>query len=325
MSRFVLIFPLGVAVGLTGCGACRTSNFVSERPYSCNRCLDNVQPPRHAAAPGLPPGRQNFAAVPAPSPAKPLPDAPPGPAVEGGSATFVPPSGDSPPPPPSDALSRIDEPLPRSSAPSADMGSPDVRLGPPAPIRREAASTPPDATKEPPVANVPGADKRPKSTDPDNKEMPQAIDLPGFAIAAPGVANGIKPFPDGIAWLAEKGYKTVLHLRGPAEDTAATRRMFEGKGLKYVSLEGSPARLSKDVYEAFVKQVKDADSHPLFVYDKDGSVAGGLWYLYYRVEKNETDEKARAEAQRLGLRFDDDPEHQAMVLAAQRLLSELKP
>ncbi|MFO0841697.1 MAG: hypothetical protein U0797_04745 [Gemmataceae bacterium] len=273
-----------------------------------------------------------------------LPQAPPGPAVEGGSATFVPPSGDAPPPapppatapppastpppppadPPASGLSQLD-PLPRSSAPSADSSSaPDVRLGPPAPIRRDSASVPPDATKEPPLANVPG-DRLPRGTDPDGKEMPQAIDLPGFAIAAPGVATGIKPFPDGIRWLSEHGYKTVLHLRAPGEDTTATRRLFESKGLKYVTVEGSPARMSKELYEGFVRQVKDADSHPLFVYDRDGSVTGGLWYLYNRVEKNEPDDKARAEAQRLGLRFDDDPEHQAMVLAAQKLLSELKP
>jgi hypothetical protein len=324
MSRFLLVLPLGVAVALTGCGACRTSNFVAQQPYSCNRCLDSVQPPPRAGVMPAPPGR-SFAAVPAPSPGKPLPPGSPGPAVEGGSATFVPPSGDVPPPPPAappSGLSQIDQ-LPRSSAPSADA-SPDVRLGPPAPIRRDSASAPTDATKEPPIANVPG-EKRPRSADPDNREMPQAIDLPGFAIAAPGVANGIKPFPDGIAWLAEKGYRTVLHLSTPGEDTTATRRMFETKGLKYVSLEASPARLSKEVYEAFVKQVKAAESHPLFVYDKDGAVAGGLWYVYNRVEKNEPDEKARAEAQRLGLRFDDDPEHQAMVLAAQKLLSDLKP
>jgi protein tyrosine phosphatase (PTP) superfamily phosphohydrolase (DUF442 family) len=208
---------------------------------------------------------------------------------------------------------------------------PEVKLGPPSPIRRAEARTPADSgapvdgTKEPPVANVPNKDepgaKRPEA---DSKDLPQPIDLPGFAIAAPGVATGIKPFPDGIAWLAEKGYKTVLHLRAPGEDTAATRRLFEAKGLKYVTLEGSPARLSKELYDSFVKQVKDADSHPLFVWDKDGSVSGGLWYLYNRIEKNETDEKSRAEAQRLGLRFDDDVEHKTMVLAVQQLLATLK-
>jgi protein tyrosine phosphatase (PTP) superfamily phosphohydrolase (DUF442 family) len=155
--------------------------------------------------------------------------------------------------------------------------------------------------------------------------MPPAIELPGFAIARTGVASGLRPFPDGINWLTEKGYKTILHLRAPGEDTTAARKIFEKKGLKYLSLEASPARLSKELYEQFVKIVNNSDGYPLFVYDKDGSVAGGLWYLYNRVQLNQTDEKARSEAQRLGLRFDDSTEHQAMTLAVQKLLDTLKP
>lgn len=307
MSRFILILPLGAMIALTGCGACRTSNFVAERPYGCNRCGDAPVPRTYSGMP------RTYAAVPAPSPGRELPR---GPIVERGSATFIPPSGDVPPPPEDTPGPMDSQPLPRSSAPSADSTPPDVRLGPPGPIRRDARSTPQDKTREPPVASVPGKDV--------DKEMPQAIDLPGFAIAAPGVATGIKPFPDGIAWLAEKGYKTVLHLQAPGEDTTATKRLFETKGLKYVGLVVSPARLTKEVYEEFVKLVKDTEGHPLFVYDKDGSAAGGLWYLYYRVAQGETDEKARAEAQRLGLRFDDD-EHKTMFLAVQKLLEKIKP
>lgn len=138
------------------------------------------------------------------------------------------------------------------------------------------------------------------------------------------MASGLRPGYEGIPWLAKK-YKTVLHLREPREDTAAARKQFEKAGLTYVSLEATPARLTKELYEQFVKQVKAADSHPLFVYDKDGSVAGGLWYLYFRVELAQDDEKARAEAQRLGLKFEEIDEHKAMWLAVQKLLESLKP
>jgi hypothetical protein len=305
MTRLILILPLGAIIALTGCGACRTSNFVAHRPYGCNGCTPHPQPPP-----------RNFAAVPgAPGMIPPGRALPPGPAVEGGSATFVPPSGTAPPPPPA----ALERPVPDlgSSAPPPGETPSDVQLGPPGPIRRDALSAPPDrSTKEPPVASVPGKEA--------DRDLPQAIDLPGFAIAAPGVATGLKPFPDGIAWLAEKGYKATLHLRAPGEDVAATKRLFEAKGLKYLSLEGSPARLTKEVYEQFVKAVRDAENQPLFVWDKDGSVAGGLWYLYYRVAQGETDEKARAEATRLGLRLDDD-EHKTMFLAAQKLLEKIRP
>lgn len=171
------------------------------------------------------------------------------------------------------------------------------------------------------MATVPGKDKGSL----EEKDLPPAIELPGFARAIPGVASGIKPFPDGINWLVEKGYKSVLHLHGPGEELTATRRLFEKKGLTYKSLEASPARLTKEVYERFVELVNDRALHPMYVWDKDGSMAGALWYLYFRVQRNQDDETARTEAQRLGLRFDDDAEHKAAMLAAQKLREALKP
>jgi protein tyrosine phosphatase (PTP) superfamily phosphohydrolase (DUF442 family) len=177
------------------------------------------------------------------------------------------------------------------------------------------------------MAAVPGrpAPRTEEKVEREDKDTPQAIDLPGFAIAIPGVATGLRPFPDGIAWLAEKGYKAVLHLRAPGEDDAADRKLFERKGLVYLSLEVSPGTLSKEVLDRFVRAVNDTARHPLFVYDKDGSVAGGLWYLYFRAHLKQPDEKARAEAQRLGLRLDDDAEHRRMLLAVQKLLEGLRP
>jgi hypothetical protein len=199
---------------------------------------------------------------------------------------------------------------------------PPARLDPPVPLRRDAGRAPLPNPKEPPVASVPG---KPAPNVDEERDNPLPIDLPGFAIARPGVASGLRPFPDGLAWLKKQGYRTVLHLRQPGEDNAASKRLVEGKGLKYLSLEASPARLSKELYEQFVKLVDDKGNHPLFVYDRDGSSAGGLWYLYFRVQLKYADDKARAEAKRLGLRFDDDdPEHDTMVLAVQNLLKTLK-
>lgn len=186
--------------------------------------------------------------------------------------------------------------------------------------RREAARLP--TTKEPPVANIPHKALDPKTED--EPDAQSAIDLPGLAIARPGVASGIQPFPDGITWLKKKGYKTALHLTTPGDDDAAARRQFEGKGLKYTSLEVSPARLTEEVYKQFVEAVEDRESHPLFVYDKDGSSAGALWYLYNRVELRNTAEKSLAEAQRLGLRPDEEGEHATMWVAVQALLKKLK-
>src|SRR5262249_53875911 len=145
-----------------------------------------------------------------------------------------PPDAGTPPPasvPPDNPAAPLPAgPLGADSAPPS-AGPPDVRLGPPGRIRRDSAR-PPD-TREPPMAAVPGKPGPRTDESREDRDTPQAIDLPGFAVAVPGVATGLRPFPDGITWLAEKGYRTVLHLRAPGEDTAAARKLFEKKGLKY--------------------------------------------------------------------------------------------
>ncbi len=188
---------------------------------------------------------------------------------------------------------RLDEPLPlRENA--KPLGTPDTL--PPA---DQTASTAPRETPEPPP-----------------------VDIPGFSIVRARVASGQKPFTDGIGWLQTKGYRTVLHLRSPGEDGSAARREFEKRGLQYVSLEVSPGVLTKELVEEFNHIVADETNLPLFVWDKDGSLVGGLWYLHFR-QNGMTDEKALAEATRLGFRPEQDDDHKALLSAARTLLAAL--
>jgi protein tyrosine phosphatase (PTP) superfamily phosphohydrolase (DUF442 family) len=168
-------------------------------------------------------------------------------------------------------------------------------------------------TQEPPAAPLP-----PLRDDKDTP--PLAVDVPQFAIAKEDVASGLQPFPDGIAWLQAHRYRTVLHLRAPGEDDSAARRQFEKRGLRYVSLEVSPKGLSKDVVDQFSRLVTENANLPLFVYDKEGALAGGLWYLYFRTAEGTSDEKARSEAIRLGFQPDQNNEHRTMWVAVQNYL-----
>ena len=157
---------------------------------------------------------------------------------------------------------------------------------------------------------------------PDDKDAatPLPVDVPQFAIVKDRIASGLQPFPDGIAWLQTHNYRTVLHIRAPGEDDAAARRQFEKRGLRYLSLEASPNTLSKAVVQEFNRIVTDESNPPLFVYGADGSVVGGLWYLYFRTAENATDEKAQSEAARLGLRPDEGGEQRTMWIAIQNYL-----
>jgi uncharacterized protein (TIGR01244 family) len=142
-----------------------------------------------------------------------------------------------------------------------------------------------------------------------------------FVVLKDGVASGHKPFADGVSWLREKGYRTVLHVRPPGEDDAPARRQFEARGFRYVSLEVSPQTLKRETVEEFNRTVADAGNRPIFVYDRDGSLQGGLWYLHFRVADGLSRDQAVAKAAAVGLNPDAEAgPHREMWLAVQRYL-----
>jgi protein tyrosine phosphatase (PTP) superfamily phosphohydrolase (DUF442 family) len=150
------------------------------------------------------------------------------------------------------------------------------------------------------------------------------VDIPQFATIKDRVATGLKPLPDGLTWLKDNGYHTVLHLRRPGEDDAADRREVEKHGLVYLSLEVSPETLTRELADKFNALANDPNKLPLFVYDKDGLLAGGMWYLYFRLSEGLSDEEARPRAKRLGLRENQEGETVRMLEAIQKVLSTLK-
>ena len=97
---------------------------------------------------------------------------------------------------------------------------------------------------------------------------------------------------------------------------------FEKRGLRYVSLEVGPRNLTKDVVDQFNRLATEDSNQPLFVFDRDGALAGAMWYLHFRTAGQESDEVARLKAARLGLREDSNGEHRAMWLAIQKFLSQ---
>src|SRR5262249_19368858 len=99
-----------------------------------------------------------------------------------------------------------------------------------------ASPLPPQTAKAPPPPS-PIKVQEPPAT------PPLPVGIPQFATARPGVASGLKPLLDGLDWLQENGYRTVLHLRLPGTEDAADRKQIEKRGLKYLSLEVSPQTL----------------------------------------------------------------------------------
>lgn len=295
-----------MVLGVAGCCCGRTRNqagYLMPRlpgEIPCASCRGpSPQPPRFSPAP--PPG--------APVGGIPIPTTPP----PGGGIqqnAFIP-----------------DAPANGGAAPAA----PGVRLDAPEPVEpaqpmpNGPPSQPPTQSTRPYTPQTQEPPPAPPAKDDRNASPALPVDIPQFAIARPNVASGHEPFAGGVAWLKAHGYRTVLHVRAPGEDDSAARRQFEQSGLRFLSLEVSPQTLSREIVDQFNRLVTDASLQPLFVYDKDSSLAGGLWYLHFRLSVKESEDKARADAAQLGFRQDQDGSHRTMWVAIQNFMRNEKP
>jgi protein tyrosine phosphatase (PTP) superfamily phosphohydrolase (DUF442 family) len=193
---------------------------------------------------------------------------------------------------------------------SADPPNADVRL---------TAPQVPDSPRVAMAAPSPGTPTPPRET-----PTTPSLDIPGFALAKSKVATGQKPFADGMAWLQAQGYRTVLHVRTAGENDKAAQREFEKYNLRYLTLEVAPGALTRETVEAFNQVVNDSSNYPIFVFDRDGALAGGLWLLHFRLFEGVSEEKARLEAARLGFK-PEQAEHKAMAEAVSRYLQNQNP
>jgi hypothetical protein len=162
-----------------------------------------------------------------------------------------------------------------------------------------------------------------------NSKEPPALPtgIPQFALAKenPKVASGLKPFAEGWDWLKANGYRGVLHLKVPGVNDSSDRDTVETKlGLKFTSLQVSPEDVSTELIEKFTQNITDPSNLPLYVYDEDGTLAGGMWYLYYLQVAKMPEAKARQEAARLGLKDNAAGDQGTMWVAIQKYLESLK-
>jgi hypothetical protein len=201
-------------------------------------------------------------------------------------------------------------PIPSAPPPDVRNYVPPVDANPPA-WQPGASANPPaagDATRQPPLASS------------DNRAAPatQPAGIPQFTKVKNGVYSGQRPTAlEGLDWLKTNNFRMALYLRGPNDSDDADRKQFEDRGIKFASLVVSPENLTLDIVDQFNHIVSEPADQPVFVYDKDGSLAGALWYLHFRMIDQQSDTDARTNAARLGLKEDN----RDLWLAIQKILS----
>lgn len=304
---FILLTVSVVPVLGAMAGCCCSKGSRAAYPSSpgvvsgCPNCAANGPlPPRFNPNPGsVVPGAPLPGAVVAP----PVPgSAPSGSGIQ--QNAYIAPGPAAGPPSGAGAGVYLDQPIP--AGPDGTRSTPGVSSSP-EPSRPQ--------TPEPPGVNS-GRDREPSP--------PLPVDIPRFASVKTNVAGGLEPGAEGINWLRKRGYRAVLHLRLPGEDNSALKQQIERGGLRYLSLEVSPQTLSREILDQFNRTVRDESNLPLFVFDKDSTLAGGLWYLHFRMVDKKSDEEARDIVDRLGFHGGDKGAQGTMWIAVQNLWKDLK-
>jgi hypothetical protein len=263
----------------------------------------NAEPPRIAqaspdpllgaapSAPGRPYAKQlpsgpPTLSVPGPS----APGAPSAPAAPSAPPAPPAPSAPSDPPPPSAPAPSAPAPsAPSGPVASATPGAPSTpKLYPPEVVESKTTGEPPLAEKSQSASSPPAAGKKSRAS------FPAGI-AQFYTTMITGVSTGVHPkVDDGLDWLADHDYKTVVRLRAAAEEEGPDRKLIEDRyRMRYISFEISPEAVGKSKLDEFAKIVGDTSLHKMFVYDQDGSLAAPLWYLYFRKINNNDDGVAR--------------------------------
>ena len=211
------------------------------------------------------------------------------------------------------------DPAPRDSA-VADSASILDNLPPlelPGEVTEQGQSPPvPPAAEREPSGSLPAAERSSANARREGglalaSSSPEAPDPAAVAEGAPGIARfvsvdlklagGSRPSPEGVQWLAEKGYKTLLDLSPPAQISPALIAEAGRCGLRYLALPVNLETLDRTQAERFSAELALDDARPLYFFDEDGTRAGALWYLRRITVERFNAQLARREAEELGL------------------------
>jgi uncharacterized protein (TIGR01244 family) len=120
--------------------------------------------------------------------------------------------------------------------------------------------------------------------------------------------------PSAMNGLRKEGFVSVINLRLPTENGAnvdAARAAAQAAGLKYIHLPFNAAAPDEKVVDAFLGAVADKSNQPVFIHCGSANRVGGMWMIKRVLQDKWEVERARTEAEAIGLR---DPKLAAFVV-----------
>jgi uncharacterized protein (TIGR01244 family) len=136
----------------------------------------------------------------------------------------------------------------------------------------------------------------------------QKVDMPGvrnFSRVDATVGCGGQVDPSAMAALRKEGFVSVINLRLPTEagaDVDAGRAAAKAAGLKYIHLPFNASAPDEKVVESFLAAVADKANQPVFIHCGSANRVGGVWMIKRALQDGWEIDRARAEAEAIGLR-----------------------
>ena len=136
----------------------------------------------------------------------------------------------------------------------------------------------------------------------------QKKDVPGirnYSRVDATVGCGGAVDPAAMAGLKQEGYVSVINLRLANEEGAnvdAGRAAAQAAGLKYIHLPFNAAMPDAKVVDNFLAAVGDKANQPVFIHCGSANRVGGVWMIKRVLKDGWTIDRAREEAEAIGLR-----------------------
>jgi len=145
----------------------------------------------------------------------------------------------------------------------------------------------------------------------------QKIDVPGirnFSRVDATIGCGGATEVSALPGLKKEGFTSVINLRLASEAGANVEeegRAAQAAGLKYIHLPFDAAMPDAKVVEAFLAAVATKANQPAFIHCGSANRVGGMWMIKRVLQDGWTIDRARTEAQAIGLR---DPQLDAFAV-----------
>ena len=110
--------------------------------------------------------------------------------------------------------------------------------------------------------------------------------------------------PSAMSALRKEGFATVINLRLASEqgaDIEGSRAAATASGLKYIHLPLNAASPDPKIVDQFLAAVADKGNQPVFIHCGSANRVGAVWMIKRVLQDGWTVERARAEAEAIGL------------------------